>query len=1441
MGRVNAVVILARVTRIVVVATCLVMPHVVLAQSCGGAGSPGGALGAALFGTQSAALSATLGAGFMADPSLKSLLSAPPSCAPAEAASRESSVPSVAAGNPVDLVTGAKVERAIDIHLPVGSPGVADPMDFVFARHYSSSTREASVLGPGWRHSFETRLLAQESRHGPQPYVLQADGRRIAFTRRYRLAGGGVRRQAARHDDGVLDERPGVADATWVWRWRSGRQLVFDGGGRLVRVVTADRDAIALRYGDDGRLVVIADNRGHRIDLRYDDADAASPGRLAALSFPGGHATRYTYDEQGRLVRVDHHDGARVRYHYDDAAVASRLTGVTLPNGARSEYRYDAGGRVVWSRAAGAVESDALRFVYAPNRGSPASGSTQVSWGADESARAVYRWRVAPDGVPQLEAGSGDQCASCPPVARRYGWSPRGDLASIEAGGARLEFVRDTRGRLLLAKHVGVGTRTTALLAEVRWQDDAVFDLVARVRRPSVVPSHWRETVIGWNADAQPVTLEERGYSPVMRPMDGDARLRPEAISRSVRFDYAEAGPARGTLSDVSEPQAGLAWQLRHDASRARVPDARLISQGWSTSLTATPAGMLATAAAAIAAGASIAHNDPRTGQLRLITRGGRVVEVTFDDFDRAVRVRSEEGGVIERRYDTAGRLVSEHLAGVGSAVQRWDERGRLLEYVVRDVDGKDTRAHYRYVDEHLASIEHPGQAESFEHDADGRLRSRVISIRRPEGGEIVARLQYHHDADTGELTGRSLAGGASLHFHRDASGHIVAVTQGEGAPRVTRTLVKSVQRSPIGVVQMTYGNGVESRSARDPLGVGLRTLVIRPGAFSWSRSGVLSDERLRFDARGLPSSIAGAGTVDRALHDRDGRLLQLIREDARGTRAWRYVWDSDGARRISDEPTSDGAATRRVIHDVAGRVLDDGRYRYRWSASGQVIEVSGPDGVVARYRYNHRGERIAKEVGGRVTYFVYDHRQLIAELNAQGQVEREYVWLADWPVAIIDRDGEHRARVTFLHVNHLGAPVLATDAAGAVAWRAEYAPFGRATTGPPAMSIALRLPGQYEDAETGLHYNDHRYYDPDRGRYLSPDPIGLQGGPDPYAYAAGSPLRNVDPSGLLLFAFDGTGNSDSAPKLDDWSNVYKLSRTYADGRVWYMSGVGTDDAASGIKGGASDALFGSSASARVDWMLGQLDQTASQSANRGHQLQIDVIGFSRGAAMARDFSNRVASYSRDGHFTTLGACVRLRFLGLWDTVAQFGPAGVSNLAWKLSVPAEVVYAAQAVALNEHRILFPAESIMGGTGGGTRIERGFVGAHSDIGGGYAEGDLSDVALVWMREQAVAAGVPMFALTSEFQRVTDPWLHDSSGGSGDREFQYRNSLGLVVASPLQRVARVDGLDWRGSSPFITRLPVAQADAYGDPTLAARVDMNTYSAWLQRNYAISVGAP
>ncbi len=130
-------------------------------------------------------------------------------------------------------------------------------------------------------------------------------------------------------------------------------------------------------------------------------------------------------------------------------------------------------------------------------------------------------------------------------------------------------------------------------------------------------------------------------------------------------------------------------------------------------------------------------------------------------------------------------------------------------------------------------------------------------------------------------------------------------------------------------------------------------------------------------------------------------------------------------------------------------------------------------------------------------------------------------------PVSIKVLDNE---QVFYIHTDHLNTPRVITDDNGDEVWRWDNEdPFGNnqaneSPTGKKAFTFNLRFPGQYYDKETGLHYNYFRDYDPETGRYITSDPIGLAGGLNTYGYVGGNPLSFVDPYGLspdLLLSTD--------------------------------------------------------------------------------------------------------------------------------------------------------------------------------------------------------------------------------------------------------------------------------------------------------------------------------
>jgi RHS repeat-associated protein len=187
--------------------------------------------------------------------------------------------------------------------------------------------------------------------------------------------------------------------------------------------------------------------------------------------------------------------------------------------------------------------------------------------------------------------------------------------------------------------------------------------------------------------------------------------------------------------------------------------------------------------------------------------------------------------------------------------------------------------------------------------------------------------------------------------------------------------------------------------------------------------------------------------------------------------------------------------------------------FTYVHDSSNQLKQVLYDGNEIASYTYNGAGQRIKKVAGGTTRIFHYDLRgHLIAETDQNQQMVAEYVYLGDQLLAMI-KPGEN---VYYYHNDHLGTPQVLTDDSQGIAWKAVYTPFGEAVVSNPSVENPFRFPGQYYDAETGLHYNYFRYYNPQTGRYMTPDPIGLEGGVNLFAYVRGNPLRWFDRWGLI-------------------------------------------------------------------------------------------------------------------------------------------------------------------------------------------------------------------------------------------------------------------------------------------------------------------------------------
>jgi len=216
------------------------------------------------------------------------------------------------------------------------------------------------------------------------------------------------------------------------------------------------------------------------------------------------------------------------------------------------------------------------------------------------------------------------------------------------------------------------------------------------------------------------------------------------------------------------------------------------------------------------------------------------------------------------------------------------------------------------------------------------------------------------------------------------------------------------------------------------------------------------------------------------------------------------------------------------------------------YNQAGRLKQVEENTTVLAEYAYNALGQRVTKTLDTAVTVFHYDFDgNLIAESASDGTFSKEYIHALGNRFAMVDVAED---KVYYYMNDHLGTPIFMTDEKNIIVWEGTYQPFGLADVSPSVeIENNFRFAGQYFDAETGLHYNYHRYYDPKTGRYITPDPIGLAGGINPYTYTSNNPINATDPLGLLTEVIVTGGNWYGHAAININGTVYSSGRYNPD------------------------------------------------------------------------------------------------------------------------------------------------------------------------------------------------------------------------------------------------------------------------------------------------------
>jgi RHS repeat-associated protein len=185
------------------------------------------------------------------------------------------------------------------------------------------------------------------------------------------------------------------------------------------------------------------------------------------------------------------------------------------------------------------------------------------------------------------------------------------------------------------------------------------------------------------------------------------------------------------------------------------------------------------------------------------------------------------------------------------------------------------------------------------------------------------------------------------------------------------------------------------------------------------------------------------------------------------------------------------------------------GTTQYAWDFENKLTQVVTPSSGSVSYKYDALGRRIqSAPSSGASTTFTYDGDD-VAQDKTSTNVITEYLNGPGIDNKIRQKVG---TTLSYFGQNHLGSTTALTDSKGALVERERYDTYGK-TAG--SAKTRYGFTGRERDSLTGLMYYPARFYDPQLGRFISEDPIGLAGGINSFAYVGNNPQNKIDPSGL--------------------------------------------------------------------------------------------------------------------------------------------------------------------------------------------------------------------------------------------------------------------------------------------------------------------------------------
>ena len=462
----------------------------------------------------------------------------------------------------------------------------------------------------------------------------------------------------------------------------------------------------------------------------------------------------------------------------------------------------------------------------------------------------------------------------------------------------------------------------------------------------------------------------------------------------------------------------------------------------------------------------------------RRLRSDSSTVSYSYDNCGRITTAQTVDN-TVSLTYDAAWQVISEDQNGQKINFE-YDAEGRRTARILNKDNSNSSRIVYDYdADSNLSLVKIGDREFNYERDRAGRLTNRQM----PNG----LREQFDYDIN-GRLSGQkvTIGGGREIvkrGYEWDALGNVVGITDSlRGARRYTYDAVERLNK----VERIIAGENVN-----------LPQTDIKPN----SKTALPADKRL-WQADDRAGADLGQRETEEFQYDGDGNLLER-KSSVKGARQFKY---GAGDRLEQQDKV-------QYIYDAVGNLIQKRQasgavISYEYDADNQLISVSTETGGKVEFKYDAFGRRTAKISEKGETGFLWDGNVLLSE-SKDSQFTAEYVHEGFVPLAKIKN-----SQIETYHTDYLGTPKEVSNQNGEIVWQGNYDEYGKVTSVKGETEQNIRFQGQYEDAETGLFYNNFRYYDSDSSRYINQDPIGLAGDFNPYRYCT-NPLVRIDPLGL--------------------------------------------------------------------------------------------------------------------------------------------------------------------------------------------------------------------------------------------------------------------------------------------------------------------------------------